>query len=147
MALGSYVIRIVDETSNSGADRGTTVQEGNKNNKQGLQDKKLTDANLNKAAIIGNTLKAASGINELAGHYTQNRLRQRRIDVGLTFAKYGVGIAAFGAAGVAYAAVDLGVKVAHFQTEVHLRNIEADYYKRLSGNDSGSGTRYRGDYA
>jgi len=146
MALGTYVIRIVDDTGNSDTSKGTSVNQGNKNNKLAKDSEVITKSNLNKSALIGNTLKAAGGINELAGHYTQNRIKQRKIDTGLSFAKYGAGIAMFGGAGVAYMALDLGMKMAHFQIESHLKNIEADYFKNLSGNDSMSGTRYRGGY-
>ena len=106
----------------------------------------LTNFNLSKIINIGLAFNTAQKGNELVGAYTNNRLRQSKINVGMTFAKYGIGLAINPIAGGIYMASDLAYRSAMYGIKIQKENREADYYKRLSGNNSFSGSRYRGDY-
>ena len=64
----------------------------------------------------------------------------------MTFAKYGIGLAINPVAGGIYMASDLAYRGVMYGVKIQKENREADYYKRLSGNNAFSGSRYRGDY-
>jgi len=119
----------------------TKMNTGNQNTREN------TSHNLRGFAGIGMAFRMGQMGNETLGAYTGDRLRQRRGQVGITFAKYAVGITTLGAIGVAYMASDLTYRTLQYNIGVEKKNREADYYKRLSGNNSRSGSRYRGDYA
>lgn len=102
--------------------------------------------NLGRLFSIGFFFNKAQQGNELAGAYTENRLRQKKFNVGMTFAKYGIGLAINPAVGGLYAAGDLAYRGISYGIERQKQNKEAMYYQRLSGNDANSGRRYRGDY-
>lgn len=85
---------------------------------------------------------------EIFGAYTENRLVQRRMRAGLTFAKYAVGFATVGPVlGSVYMATDLTYRSLMYNIGIQKKSREADYYKRLSGNNASSGSRYRGNYS
>jgi len=111
------------------------------------KNQEITSNNIRGVAKIGTVFKIAQMGNETVGAYTGDRLRQRKVQVGITMAKYGVGVAMFGPLGVAYMATDLGYRSLQYNIGINKQNREANYYKRLSGNNSNSGSRYRGDYA
>jgi hypothetical protein len=106
----------------------------------------LTGFNLSKVINVGLAFNTAQKANELVGARTNNRLRQRKIAVGMTFAKYGIGLAINPIAGGIYTASDLAYRGAMYNIKIQKENREADYFKRLSGNNAFSGSRYRGDY-
>lgn len=106
----------------------------------------ITNSNLVKVATIGLAFNKAQQTNEIVGAYTENRLRQRKINTGMTFAKYGIGIAVNPTAGSIYALGDLAYRGIMYQIDVQKQNREANYYRRLSGNNANSGSRYRGEY-
>jgi len=97
-------------------------------------------------AGFGMAFKVAQKTNDIVGQYTSNTLRQRKGQVGINFAKYAVGAFYFGPIGLAYAAQDMAGQSVRYQIEIQKKNREADYYNRLSGNNSNSGSRYRGNY-
>ena len=113
-------------------------------NKNAVGD--LTNFNLSKVINVGLAFNTAQKTNEIVGSYTENRLRQRKINMGMTFAKYGIGLAINPVAGSIYMASDLAYRGAMYGIKIQKENREADYYKRLSGNNAFSGSRYRGDY-
>ena len=108
------------------------------------KDGGITRTNLKGFAGVGLAFRAGAMGNETFGAYTENRLRQRKVAKGLTFAKYAVGIYTLGPVGVAYMASDLGYRTLQYNIGIQKQNREANYYKRLSGNNSSSGSRYRG---
>jgi len=112
---------------------------------RGQQNKKeLTIGNLKGFAGLGLAIRGMQMGNETFGAYTNNRLRQRKIQRGITFAKYGIGLALNPALGAIYMASDLGYRTLQYNIGIQKQNREADYYKRLSGNNSNSGSRYTG---
>lgn len=113
----------------------------------GVKSSGISQRNLKGFAGIGLAFRAGAMGNETFGAYTENRLRQRRVSQGLTFAKYAVGIYTLGPIGVAYMASDLGYRTLQYNIGIQKQNREANYYKRLSGNNSSSGSRYRGALA
>lgn len=110
------------------------------------QPSSLTQQNLKNASKALLSMSGVQAGNELLGSFTENRLRQRKINVGITFAKYGVAISMMPVAGTLYMVGDLSYKTAMYGIEVQKKNREADYFIRLSGNNANSGSRYRGSY-
>ena len=106
----------------------------------------ISSGNLRKVLTLGLAFNTAQKANEIVGAYTENRLRQRQVDTAMTFAKYGIGIAVNAPAGLVYAGSDLAYRGIMYGIKVRKQNRQADYFRRLSGNNSFSGSRYRGDY-
>jgi len=109
--------------------------------------KEKENSNLKGLVSIGLGFRIAQMGNGTFGAFTENRLRQRKFQKGLTFGKYAVGIALNPALGSIYMATDLSYRTLQYQIRVQKENREADYYKRLSGNNSYSNSRYRGGFA
>ena len=107
----------------------------------------VSNFNLKKVLNLGLAFNTLQKGNEIVGAYTNNRLRQRRIDTTSTFVKYGIGISINPLAGAIYAGSDLAYRGVMYGIKIQKQNRESDYFKRLSGNNSFSGSRYRGDYA
>lgn len=84
--------------------------------------------------------------NELVGAYTENRFRQKKFGVLMTFAKYGVGVAINPVAGAVYGVGDIAYRGIGYAIDIQKKNKEARYYRAMSGNNANSGRRYRGDY-
>lgn len=105
----------------------------------------IRNGNLKKIFSVGFGFNTLQKGNEIVGAYTENRLRQR-VNVGMTFAKYGIGTMVSPALGAVYAVSDLSYRGIMYGIRQQKSNREADYYKRLSGNNSFSGKRYSGDY-
>ena len=102
--------------------------------------------NLGRLFTIGLLFNKGQQANELFGAYTGNRLRQKRIETGMTFAKYGIGIAINPVIGGAYAIGDLAYRGISYGVEIGNKNLQANYYARLSGNIPNNGSRYRGSF-
>lgn len=107
----------------------------------------ISNDNLKKVFNLGLAFNTFQKGNEVLGAYTENRLRQRKIGVVSTFTKYAIGVAVNPLAGAVYGASDLIYRNIMYGIRVQKENREADYYKRLSGNNAYSGRRYRGDFA
>lgn len=122
-------------------DRRTLNSSMYKNDEGGL----ISGSNLKRLFNVGLAFNTAQKLNELAGAYTEDRLRQRRVDVGMTFTKYGIGLAIDPRAGGIYMVSDLGYRAAQYNIKIQKGTREANYYRRLSGNNSFSGSRYAGD--
>ena len=106
----------------------------------------VTQSNLRNILTVGLGFNVAQKLNETVGAYTNNRLRQRKIDMGMTFAKYGIGLAINPLAGATYLATDMAYRGIQYGIRIQKSNREANYYQRLSGNVVNSGSRYMGDY-
>ena len=120
-----------------------TSKRGTSRNTEGLSTK-----NLQGFVGIGMVFKTGQMSNEIVGAYTENRLGQRKFSVGMTMAKYvTAGVVLNPVLGGIYAVTDLSYRIAMYQIDVQKKSREADYYKRLSGNNSASGSRYRGSYS
>lgn len=115
-------------------------------NKKQNNGNEISDFNLKKVVSMGLVFNTFQKGNELLGAITENRLRQRRIDVASTFAKYGIGLAINPLAGAIYAGSDLGYRSIMYGIKVQKQNRESDYYRRLSGNNAYSNSRYRGEF-
>ena len=103
-------------------------------------------SNLEKLFTIGMAFNKGQQANELVGAYTENRLRQRKIETGMTFAKYAIGIGLNPLIGGVYAGGDLLYRGIGYSINIQKQNKEARYYRGLSGNNANSGRRYKGDY-
>jgi hypothetical protein len=106
----------------------------------------ITKGNLKKVLNVGLAFNTVQKGNEIFGAYTENRLRQRKIDTGMTFAKYGIGLMVNPVVGGIYAISDLTYRATMYGIKIQKMNREANYFKNLSGNNAFSGSRYRGDY-
>ena len=106
----------------------------------------ISKGNLSKVLSLGLAFNTAQKANEMVGAYTENRLRQRKIDVGMTFAKYGIGLAINPIAGAVYAGSDLAYRGIMYGIKIQKQNREAEYFSRLSGNNSYSGSKYGGSF-
>jgi hypothetical protein len=104
----------------------------------------VSQRNLRGFAGVGLAFRAGAMGNEIFGAYTENRLQQRKNAKGMTYAKYAVGVYALGPIGVAYMASDLSYRTLQYNIGIQKQSREAGYYKRLSGNNANSGSRYRG---
>jgi hypothetical protein len=118
-----------------------------KMNKSNGSTSQMTSSNLRGFAGIGLSFRMAQMGNETLGAYTGDRLNQRKGQMALTLSKYAVGIATLGPIGAAYMASDITYRTIQYNIEVQKRTREAEYFKRLSGNNATSGSRYRGDYS
>lgn len=145
----------VNVSVNGGNDRGA-FGSGNVYKSKGTLDSEMYKNQDNGDSISSNNLKGVMSLglafntmqkgNEVLGAYTENRLRQRKINVASTFVKYGIGIAVNAPLGLVYAGSDMAYRSLMYGITVQKQNQKADYYKRLSGNNSLSGSRYRGAY-
>lgn len=104
----------------------------------------VSNSNLKKVFSVGLAFNTLQKGNELIGAYTNNTLAKRKFDTGMTFAKYGIGLAINPLAGGVYMASDLGYRAISYGIKIQKKNREAEYYRQLSGNSSASGRRYRG---
>lgn len=116
-------------------------QSGGRNDSQAI-----TQSNLRNIFNIGLGFNTAQKLNETIGAYTNNKLRQRKVDVGMTFGKYAIGLAINPVAGAVYAAADLGYRSLQYNIKAQKINRKADYFRRLSSNTTNSGSAYMGDY-
>lgn len=138
----------------SGGDRRQAFNAGNVvRNKQSLNEKNLgnngdavTKKNLSKVINVGLAFNLAQRGTEAMGAYTNNRLRQRRQEAAMTFAKYGIGLMINPVGGAIYAGTDLAYRGMMYNIKIQKQNREAEYFRNLSGNNSHSGRRYKGDY-
>lgn len=113
---------------------------------QQQNEKELTLGNLKGFAGLGLAFRTAQMGTEIIGNFSNDRLRQRKQRLGLTFAKYATGFALNPALGTAYMISDIGYRTAQYSIGLQKQNREANYYRTLSGNNANSGSRYRGDY-
>lgn len=107
---------------------------------------KISQSNLRNVFTIGLAFNKGQQANELIGAYTNNKLRQRRVGVAMTFAKYGIGLAVMPVVGAIYAGGDLAYRSLHYGIKLQKETREASYLRRLSGINTNSGSRYQGDY-
>ena len=113
---------------------------------KGFRAKGKTVGSLKGLASAGLAFRTTQMGNEVFGAYTENRLQQRKNQVAITGAKYAYGIAMNPALGLTYMATDLAYRGVQYNIGIQKQNREANYYKSLSGNNTNSGSRYRGDY-
>lgn len=150
MARDNQIIISVNGGDRRGAFGGGTVFRSKNSLNSGMYKGKdpsdIAGINLKKVLNIGLAFNTAQKANEAVGAFTENRLQQRRINTAMTFGKYAIGIAINPLAGGIYMASDLGYRSLMYAIDIQKKNREADYYRRLSGNNSFSGRRYRGDY-
>jgi len=104
----------------------------------------ISNSNLKRVASVGMFFNLAQKGNEIVGSYTNNRLQQRKFNVGMQFTKYGIGFAVNPFIGGAYMASDLGYRAIMYNIKINKKNRESEYFRELSGNSSYSGRRYRG---
>ena len=107
----------------------------------------ISSGNLKKIFSAGMAFNVAQKGNEIFGAYTENRLRQRKTNVQMTYAKYGLGIAINAPIGLAYAGSDLAYRGIMYGIKINKKNREARFYRNLSGNNANSGRRYGGEYS
>ncbi len=101
--------------------------------------------NFKSIAKIGLGIRGARMYNEALGSYSNNRIRQRRIQTGMLFTQYAIGAAKFGVFGLAYAGIDLGYRALMHNIELDKANREANMLKEKSGNMARKNSRYDGE--
>lgn len=146
-----YRIDISFNGERRGAFGGMNIQKSNTSLNSSMYNNtenpsEISGFNLNKVVNLGLAFNIAQKANEITGSFTEKRLRQRRVNVGMTFAKYGAGLSLLGPAGLIYAVGDLGYRSVMHGIELQKKSREADYYNRLSGNNSNSNSRYRREF-
>lgn len=117
------------------------------NTNRTIEPNEQGEINLSKVFTVGLAFNKAQQGNEILGAYSGDRQRQRKIDMGLTFAKYGIGIAINPLAGGIYAVGDIGYRSIMYSIKVDNQRKQAQALSNLSGNNSFSGRRYRGSYS
>lgn len=100
--------------------------------------------NFKSMAKIGLGIRLARMNNEAVGSYTENRLRQRRVNQSFQMLSYAVGISKFKLFGLAYAGGDLGYRVSMSLIDQQKKNREANMLRDMSGISARSGSRYSG---
>jgi hypothetical protein len=125
---------------------GGNIEKLTEQQKRKKKPKTVTQKVIQNVTNAGFIFQKSQQISEVVGSYTQNRLRQKRIGSASTLAKYAVGIAMNPVAGLIYAGSDMAYRSAMMGIEYGKKNAKAQYYKELSGNNSNSGSRYKGKY-
>ena len=125
---------------------GGNIQKLTEQQKKKARSKKVSYKIMQNVTNAGFIFQKVQQANELVGAYTENRLRQKRINTMNTLAKYAVGVAVNPVAGLIYAGSDIAYRSAMMSIEYGKKNAKAQYYKELSGNNSNSGSRYKGKY-
>ena len=126
----------------------TNKDDGRKFNgskRKGKNSENIHKVNFKSIAKLGLGIRHVRMANEMVGAYTGDRLAQRKVETGITFLQYGVGIAQFGAFGIAYAAGDLAYRTANFEIKRRRENRLSNYLKDLSGNNARNQSRSIGE--
>jgi len=133
----------------SGAPTEVSDQVGNKAGRKPFIRGKLGEnvqrINFKSIAKIGLGIRGARMYNEALGAYSNNRIRQRRVQTTMLFSQYAIGVAKFGPFGLAYAATDLGYRSIMHSIEVDKQNREANMLREKSGNIARKNSRYDGE--
>ena len=137
-------IRVVDQSQ---ADP-TSVQPGTKRSGPLKMPSTVEFGKIQNVAMVeltkGLAKKTASAVLGKVGAYTENHLRQKKINYGIKLASYAGAIALNPVYGVAYTALDIGNDVIDYQIELQKKNIQADYLKTLSYKTRATNSRYKG---
>lgn len=128
---------------------GMQKSDGKKTNKgtgRAQNYKNIHDINFTSVAKLGLAIRTVRMGNETVGAYTGDRLTQRKVQMGMTFAQYGVGLAvAGGPIGIGYLAGDLAYRSLSYNIDRTRKNQMASYLKDLSGNNSRNHSRANGE--
>jgi hypothetical protein len=101
--------------------------------------------NIITGAFVGSAVKrTALGTIGRIGEYTGNTYLQSQINGTMSLAGYIGGIAIGGAAGVAYALVDIGTKEVDFQVQRYKATVRTQFYAEQIGIATYNGSRNRG---
>lgn len=114
----------------------TSKNDGRKFNgtkKKGKNSENIHKTNFKSYAKLGLALRQVKLANEVVGSYTNNRLRQRNLDVAYTFTQYGVGLVVAGPIGVVYAGGDLAYRGMNYAIKLDRHNKEARMIRDISG--------------
>lgn len=109
----------------------SNVSVNQQNEQKGIQRPSRFPITVNKALAV--SLATAHKINSYVGELTENRISQRRTQVGLTFA--GLGLLAVQnpvLGGIALAGY-VGNAAINYQIRIFKENLSADYMRQLSG--------------
>lgn len=117
----------------------------NRGGGRGANYRSIHKINFTSVAKLGLGLRQIRMGNEAVGAYTGDKLTQRRVQTGLTFAQYGVGLAVAGPIGVAYAAGDLAYRSLNYEIQRSRNNQMAAYTRELSGNSARNHSRTPGE--
>ncbi len=124
-----------------------TPSSGNAGRKPYIRGKlgeNLTKYNFKSIAVVGLIIRQARMGNELIGAYSGDRLRQQRVQTGMQYALWGIGVAKFGIFGLAYVAGDAGYRIAMDQINIMKQNREARHKRDISGTAVNSESRHSG---
>ncbi len=135
-----FNINVGDQTNQT--NDGRASRKGQIRNKNG---EAIMKYNFKSIAKAGLALRWGRMGNEMVGAYTGRRLRQQRVQTGLTFASYGIGMAVAGPFGAMYTAADIGYRNFNHQVNMLNRNAEAEIISEITGNNTRRGSRNGGD--
>jgi hypothetical protein len=129
----------------------TTTSQGRKTGDLALRRMRkngdqIANFNFKSMAKVGLAIRGFRMGNEIIGSYTGNTFRQRQVNTGMLFGSYAIGIAKFGAFGLAYASIDLGYRGIMHQIEVGKQDMKADILARKSGNNRTNNNRPNGRF-
>lgn len=122
------------------------AKKGNRKGRiMGKNGENVQNVNFKSIAKLGLAIRQTRMANEAVGAFTNNRIRQRRVQKNMTFFQYGVGITKFGVFGAAYALGDLGYRGAMHAIDIDKRNQQARIIRDISGISARSNSRISGE--
>ena len=117
----------------------------NKGKSNGKLSKHIHNINLKSVAKLGLGLRQVRMANEVVGSYTGDRLRQRKIESGITLLQYGIGIGVSGPIGISYALGDIAYRTLNFEIKRTRENTLSRHIREMSGNTARSFSRSGGE--
>jgi hypothetical protein len=141
----STQFNIVVNEGNNPSEFKNDARKNNRGRGRGANYRGIHEINFTSVAKLGLGIRQVRMANELVGAYTGDRLTQRQVETGLTFAQYGVGLVVAGPIGIAYAFGDMAYRTANYEIKRTRENQIARYIKDLSGNNARNQSRSRGD--
>lgn len=145
MASANTLVHVFDvNVKDEGQEKKFDGRKMNKGRGRGKLSENVHKVNFKSVAKLGLGIRQVRMTNELVGSYTGDRLTQRGITTGITFLQYGIGIAQYGALGVAYAAGDMAYRGLNYEIKRRKENQIANYIKDLSGNNARNQSRASG---
>lgn len=138
--MSDFNIRVIIDDKKEGS--GTSVK---KRKSKTSVEKPMFQITKGKSAVaIGGSLLGTAGvINGFVGEYTENRLRQRRIGVGLKFGAYALAFASGNPIAILGATADIVQTRLRYNINLQKQEIESSYIREISGKSSFSGSRGR----
>ena len=111
---------------------------------RGKLGENIHDVNFKSIAQAGLAVRMTRMGSEVLGAYTNNKLRQRKVEKTMNFMQYGLGIGIAGGFGVAYAMGDIFYRGLSHNIDIDKNNREAQRTRERAGGFTYSGNRFGG---